>query len=484
MIRLFAILLLCIGSRAADWYVSPGASGSGTLGSPGNLTNAFSGFGWASSISPGDTIWMRGGTYSGPYSCDLSGASNAPIIIRNYQGERAVIDGGETFNTQPTILYIKGSFVWVWGIEVMSSSTDRVATVSGSGPSGAQIPYGDGVEVYAGGGPISGVKFINMIVHDTRLGFSSWSNSWDIEFHGNLSYYNGWWSTVDNAHGHGFYGQNLQIGRKTVSKNFFFDNFDNGSQSYGSEIAPISWFTFDRNAYFRNGSIGGGSSSGCWIGGGQASTNSYLFTNYFWSVDSGAINVQGNYSNRIIGNYLAGRYSGNGADIYLGGNTGLEMTNNVFIYDFLSGVTTGSFPNNTWMTTNPSTTVSFVDVNDYETNRANVVIYNWSLSNNVQVAAGSILSSGQQYRIRCAHNYWNDVATNTAGTGGVITIPMTNRTVVQPSGWTNSLLANTYYPNFGLFVVEALGGGGGGGGFATNSTGSATTSNVGTINKI
>ena len=53
--------------RGTDFYVSPdGTSGSdGSIASPWNLQHALD---QPSGVHPGDTIWLRGGTYAGTFT--------------------------------------------------------------------------------------------------------------------------------------------------------------------------------------------------------------------------------------------------------------------------------------------------------------------------------------------------------------------------------------------------------------------------------
>src|SRR3982751_3758669 len=73
------------------YYVSPNASssGDGSIGNPWRLQTALN---QPSAVQPGDTIWLRGGTYIGTFNSYLTGTSSAPIIVRGYPGEHAVID--------------------------------------------------------------------------------------------------------------------------------------------------------------------------------------------------------------------------------------------------------------------------------------------------------------------------------------------------------------------------------------------------------
>ncbi|HTY43209.1 MAG TPA: hypothetical protein VMH79_15165, partial [Thermoanaerobaculia bacterium] len=61
---LFPALFLALAARglATDFYVAPNASGSGngSLANPWKLQTALN---QPSAVQPGDTIWLRGGTY-------------------------------------------------------------------------------------------------------------------------------------------------------------------------------------------------------------------------------------------------------------------------------------------------------------------------------------------------------------------------------------------------------------------------------------
>src|SRR4051812_44773031 len=70
----------------SEWYASPGgsASASGSISSPLSLTAALSGN--DGKIKPGDTIWLRSGTYgtggSTHFFSTMSGTANSPIYVR------------------------------------------------------------------------------------------------------------------------------------------------------------------------------------------------------------------------------------------------------------------------------------------------------------------------------------------------------------------------------------------------------------------
>lgn len=51
----------------------------------------------SSNIIPGDILYLRGGRYSGNWTLNIEGTSEAPIIIKPYNNEPVIIDGSLTF---------------------------------------------------------------------------------------------------------------------------------------------------------------------------------------------------------------------------------------------------------------------------------------------------------------------------------------------------------------------------------------------------
>ena len=78
-----------------------------------------------SAVKPGDTIWLRGGTYVGAFRSSLTGSSGKPILLRQYPGERATIDGN--YGGNDATLDIRGSNAWYWGFEVTNSDPTRAS---------------------------------------------------------------------------------------------------------------------------------------------------------------------------------------------------------------------------------------------------------------------------------------------------------------------------------------------------------------------
>ena len=77
----WAVLFGVAGTiTATDFYVAPNASdsGDGSIGNPWKLQTACYQPG---ELHPGDTVWLRAGTYSGTYSCWINGTAANPIIV-------------------------------------------------------------------------------------------------------------------------------------------------------------------------------------------------------------------------------------------------------------------------------------------------------------------------------------------------------------------------------------------------------------------
>src|SRR5277367_4474651 len=98
LIRNLLFLLACFSFvsavQAADYYVSPSgnSAGDGSLGNPWDLQTALQ---QPAAVHPGDTIWVLAGTYVPPTSdgfvSTLNGTATAPIVVRNYSGQRATL---------------------------------------------------------------------------------------------------------------------------------------------------------------------------------------------------------------------------------------------------------------------------------------------------------------------------------------------------------------------------------------------------------
>ncbi|RPH37425.1 hypothetical protein EHM92_02740, partial [bacterium] len=133
-IRVFALLLFFLASslHATQYHIRTDGTPTGTGTSSSAWSLAY-GLSHPSVVRPGDTLWVHGGTYLGQFTSALNGTSSLPIVVRQYPGERAIINGG-TDPQRNTILTVSGTYTWFWGPEVWSSDPDRVSTQATSDP--------------------------------------------------------------------------------------------------------------------------------------------------------------------------------------------------------------------------------------------------------------------------------------------------------------------------------------------------------------
>jgi hypothetical protein len=217
-------------------YVAPTgrSTGDGSRAQPWDLPTALS---HPASVKPGDTIWLRGGTYRGDFSSKLTGREGAPVVLRQYPGERAIIDGG---------FEITGAFAYYWGFEVMYSDLKRVTTLPGTDP--ADLPRENKILFVLG----ARNKLINLVIHDLGHGIFAGSAAEGLEIYGNLIYNNGW-RGGDRGHGHNLYLQNLSP-TKYVVDNVLFSSFSAGLHIYGTDAAYLWNFVIEGNTVFDSGS--------------------------------------------------------------------------------------------------------------------------------------------------------------------------------------------------------------------------------------
>lgn len=482
--------------RAGDFYVAPDGTPSnpGSKSAPWDLATALY---RPKTMYPGATIWIRGGHYGDGktiFQTRLLGTPDAPIVVRQYPGERATIDGWIQAgccdaDPQPA----EGGYVWFWGFEIANSIADRTGSPQGP-PDWGKSAMPNAIDSWA-----PGTRFINLVIHDTREGIGWWSEAGAGEAYGNLIYYNGFQAS-DRGHGHGIYIQN-KSGTKRIEDNIVFDQFGIGIHAYGSSKAWVRDIVLRGNVVFNNGTIarrgrhdenflfGVGSGvaditvdsnftyhtpsddQGHSIVGWQfspANKNATILNNYWIGGDISLmvarwehVSFDGNtvFSNSqvlisldpLAAQPVAGyqwsnnRYFGSGTFSYDGKRMNWDGWRSATALDSGSQFQPGR-PAGVW---------AFVRPNKYEPGRANIVIYNWDHKPRVTVSLTGAIARGTRFEIRDVQNFFGPAIRTGTYTGAPVEIPMSGLTPAAPNG--NVPVAPKHSaPEFGAFVLLPL----------------------------
>jgi hypothetical protein len=403
------------------WYVSAsGSSGnSGSSTSPWNLSYALGGAG--GKVQPGDTVWVRGGTYYAPFRSTLTGTATARIVVRAYPGERAIIDGA---NTTSDNFVVAGSYSIIWGLEFTNTNPSRYTADATS--------HSYRADDIINSGPHN--KYVNLIVHDGGVAFYTYSAYPDLEIYGGIFYDNGWQST-DRGHGHALYLKN-DVGPVVAKDNVIFNQYGYGIHVYtntGDGLLNNIWL--EGNVSFDNGSLSSTGTSANLGNLGQPLANNLGVVNnmtYFAPSLSGSNLSLGSGSGlTATGNYVVG-----GGGISQGSWTGAAISGNTVL-----AAGSASRP-----------AAVFVRPNLYEPGRATIIVYNWSGQGSVTADLSAVLPVGASYDVRNVQNLFGaPVVSGTYG-GGSIVLPMSGVTPPVPVGLSSSSAPKTG-PYFDVFIV-------------------------------
>jgi hypothetical protein len=435
----------------SDWYAAPNgsASNSGTIGSPLSLSAALSS---ASPARPGDTIWLRGGTYSGSYVSDLQGTSAGPILVRQYPGERAVIDANNAAAANSGYgLLVQGAYTWFMGFEILHSGA-KVDSGNPNSPSGIVF------------GTSNHTKVIDLVVHDMPgLGIGFWNETTDSEVYGSLIYYNG-----INSRDHGMYAQN-RTGTKKITDNILFANAGYGLHLYASSVGSLNNFDLEGNVLVDNGAVRQPSPNlNQMVFGGVDGNNETFKTNVTYNSPSynAGENVNFGYSASLTNAVIENNYFiGGDLSVVLSGTTPLSFAQNRVYGPTYPSIVPSLYSNNTYYSSRPTGTWVLVRPNQYEPGRANVTVYNWGSASQVGVDVSSVLASGDTFEIRDAQNFYGSPVASGTYAGGGVTVPMASLSAAQVLGRSTQ---PTHTPaEFGAFVLLKTSSGGGGGGDTT-----------------
>ncbi|MBI4657898.1 MAG: hypothetical protein HY735_03455 [Verrucomicrobia bacterium] len=368
-ILLTALIVVVVGKRAyaAEWHVAPDGipANSGKPNSPWDLDSTLQG---NRSVEPGDTVWLASGTYKHPdrkrgamgYAVHLAGSDGHPIHVRAISGQRATIDGG--LNVQPPSTHL-----WFRDLELIVSENlamTRRFDEPGSSPKGYDRPWG-GLNVYSG----KNCRFINLVIHDNAQGVSWWAGSKESELHGCIIYDNGW-EAPDRGHGHAIYTQNND-GIKTISDCILTGGHGYTLHAYGSSRADVNNYLVTGNICYNGGPF--------LIGSGRPSRNIRVLTNFLYRVSMRiGYNAPHNEDCEMRGNWI------------IGGNLAVEKYKSVTNED------------NRVLSDNasrPSGTNVFLLPNRYDSDRANLVVFNWDKRPSMEVQLNDFLRQGERFRI-------------------------------------------------------------------------------------
>lgn len=427
-------------------------------------------------ISPGHTIWLRGGTYPGNYLAALVGSEPDYITVRAYPGETPVIDGS---------LNIQGGWLTFRNIAFLNSRTDRVRAAGGE------------LDTVTGTTGAANIRLINCIIHDSaQNGIGLWQQATNCLIYGCVIYNNGFVNTADDqGDGHGIYTQNT-AGVKTFKHNILGPPFNFCFQAYARTDTPQRGWDFIENVVIGGKLYFGGDNS-------VRQEDVLIDANHIYAgnVQLGDLYLQNGdvilTNNRLYGGQ-AGVISGQPLtikyweNITLTGNKIVSLHHNVlrFIEPADTGSNVRNWDNNAyygngldaapfnedgvqdytlteWRTvkgfdgnstltaTLPTTNEIFVYPNEYRDihscRMGIIVVWNWEGLSSVGVDLSSLELANGNY---CLRNGVNISETYSfAYAGSALSIPMDGWTVSSPIGMDAPLIDNPF-PLFGCFVLE------------------------------
>lgn len=450
--RWLAWVMMSVPSIAAEHYVSASAvgGGDGTSGNPWTLTEMCA---HPVAVQPGDTIWLRGGTYSGSFLCELEGTAQAQITVRGYPSERPIIDGGSSNDITFGIIKLGGGggYTTYRDFEVINSNTVRID------PTPARP---EGVSSFS-----VGTKIINLTVHDCGQGISMWSAGPDTEAYGNVVYHSGSYVTaLGRGSGHNIYTQNL-TGSKLFSNNIVFMGFYMGIHAYGSSGAGLNNITIEDNIVFGHGipAIAGVLDNNMLAGGAELTNNVQILRNQVYSPSSGftgGMGINPCYNTGCVDLVMNDNYFAHDANWAVNSEAGTadvdEAIGNTMIGDIGAQVQGYAPPQtNSYFTSGPpNVNHQVVLPNQYEAGRAALAVFNWENDPSTTVDLSGVLNIGDPFEIRNVQNLFGTPLVTGIYNGNPVTVSLAVETNLEPMIGTVPVNPISMLPQFGAFLIR------------------------------
>ncbi|HVH66968.1 MAG TPA: right-handed parallel beta-helix repeat-containing protein [Gemmatimonadales bacterium] len=419
-------------------------------------------------MTPGATIWLGGGTYAdgpvaGGYVSQLTGTAAAPIVVRQFPGERATVTN---------FLGVQGGYTWYWGFEVVNTVQQA------------------GSELFGIDDQAPGAKFINLVVHDaTGSGIFIWPQGTDAEVYGSISYNNGRTDNLD----HGIYCQSQSS--TLLEDNIVFDNWAFGIHCFAKVGPYLQNIAIEGNVAFNDYVWGVSSDADMFVGGHFPASGIVIDQNYTYrsndantkAADVG-YNLVVNHDVVLTNNYFVGGWAriGSWATALVTGNTLFNFAHSGLLWNLgdVSGQTwsgntffgdstalawrhdtsatiafagwralTGLVDPGTYGGTAPSGIKIVVRPNRYEPGRANIIVYNWAQQSAVSVDVSGILDMGDRYVVQNVQDFYGPPAASGTYTGKPLELPMLGVTAPTPLGVVTAQAAPVTGPTFNVFVL-------------------------------
>ena len=486
---------------ANSWYASPSglSTNAGSSAAPWDLATALAG-GSASQVQPGDTVYLRAGTYgtgAETITASVAGSSGSPVLVKPFPGEHAILDLTQLNITGSNVRYINDSLTMPGAFEIKRST---------AAPDGTDL-----IRTQDGG---DGLKLIHLVVHDSGgVGISPQSETADHEIYGCVVYNNGHSALLfsqTGAYGHGIYPHGTTTVGQTrkVLNNILFNQIGYGIHAF-SDTGNLKSFDIENNISFMNG-LGLGYDM---LVGGQTQLLNPLVKNNVCLRNDGNLTATIGYlaegdagvaatGGTVTGNYMSGKvdlgnwdsgtlnFSSNtcvgsgvetleilfaGAATFSGftfGSNAYAAVANAFGEFALEINGGGASPTATdystiadWRTaTGLDSTSTFTQAGDlgtqiflfpssYVSGRGHLGIHNPSSASTVSVDISSVVASGHSYAIWDVYDLWGSAILTGTYVGGTVAVPMTGTGKTPPAVVGGGFTPTNVHPVIGAYVV-------------------------------